>query len=98
MRPKVSDLLRAQVEAQCTPEEAKLIFDWMSQYGDCDPADNPTMHENVNAPDYIDRGMWGPLGGKGGTVSRLWLEDQKYLRKGGPSEFGLMMIIESPGK
>jgi hypothetical protein len=37
--------------------------------------------------------MNGALGGKGGTPSRLWLDEQIYFDEGGASELGLSVIL-----
>ena len=91
----ISDRLRAKIEAQTTRDEVAMIVAWLQEF-DCKPETNELMRERVNDPNYADRGMWGPLGGEGGTVSQVWLEEQKYLNAGGPSELGLMTIIAPP--
>ncbi len=76
---QVSDQLRAQIEAQTTPEAAALILANLHQSVGSNPEHNADLLRAVSQPDYEDRGMWGPLGGKGGTVSRIWLAEQKRL-------------------
>lgn len=61
------------------------------------PENNEKLKAAVNTPDYEDRGMWGPLGGKGGTVSQLWVEEHERLNSGAPSEFGLMTVVPPAG-
>ena len=94
----ISENLRAQIEAQATPQDAAFIIDYLQEHSDGNPEFNVELSELVNDFNYADRGMHGPLGGNGGTVSRFWLEEWKRINEGGPSELSLMTIIAPPPK
>ena len=76
-----------------TPEQ---LAAYLAQHPQSDPKQNQQLNAAVNAPDYEDRGMWGPLGGKGGTMSQLWLDEMESIGQGATSEFGLMTIVPAP--
>lgn len=88
--------LRTQIEKQTTREDAELLIAYLMGHPDCLPENNELLRECVNDSNYADRGMHGPLGGKGGTVSQIWLEEWKQINAGGPSELSLMTIIAPP--
>lgn len=74
------------------------IDKYLSDHPDADPAKNQLMREVVNGDDYYDRGMWGPLGGKGGTPSQPSMDEIDRLEAGGPSELSLMTIVTPQGE
>lgn len=57
--------------------DEEFIAAYAKQNPDCLPANNKEMRAAVNDPGYIDRGLWGPYGGKFGTVSTVWLEEHR---------------------
>ena len=92
----ISQQLRAQIEAQTTPQDAKLIIAYLQEHRDCNPEYNFGSRDYLADPNSVDRGMHGPLGGKNGAVSRFWLEEWQRINAGGPSELSLMTIIAPP--
>lgn len=76
--------------------DEQIVAQHLAQNPHDDPKNNAEMRESVNSSDYVDRGMWGPMGGKNGTVSQIWLDEWKRLDLGGASEFGLMTVVPPP--
>lgn len=74
----------------------ELVSAYVSEHPSAFPANNPSLRVAVNAPDYADRGMWGPYGGPRGTISQPWLDEARRMDAGGASEIGLMTFVYPP--
>ena len=73
------------------------ISDYLAQHPDADPSQNEHLQTLLHAPDYQDRGLHGPLGGKNGARSQAWIDDYERAMSGGTSEFGLMTVVAPAG-
>ena len=65
--------------------DEELVEQYAKENPHCLPDNNPTLKAAVSDIHYVDRGMWGPYGGKGGTISKPWIEEyrQMVLGEGG---------------
>lgn len=76
----------------------ELVSAYVSEHPSALPANNPPLRAAVNTPHYEDRGMWGPYGGKKGTISKPWLDEARRMDAGAASEIGLMTFVYPPGE